>query len=79
MLKALGYLISTVSVVLLGVVAWKGAAEDPVMLAALIAGMALSVAGMAVRLVSHLRDKPRREAEAAAAARPGRKSNVRPF
>lgn len=63
MLKALGYLISTVSVVLLGVVAWKGAQDDPPMLAILIAGMALSVAGMGVRLISHLRDKTRRGEE----------------
>ncbi|MBL8553427.1 MAG: hypothetical protein JNL41_04050 [Phenylobacterium sp.] len=58
MLKACGYLFSTVSVVLLGLVAWDGAQDDPTLRGALIAGMALSVLGMAVRLVSHLRGKP---------------------
>lgn len=57
MLKACGYLISTASVLLLGIVAWDGAREDPRLLGALALGMALSVVGMAVRLVSHLRDK----------------------
>ena len=57
MLKACGYLISTVSVVLLGFVAWDAAKDDPALRWALGAGMALSVVGMAVRLVSHLRDR----------------------
>jgi len=52
-LKAGGYLTSTASVVLLGIPAFRSAAEDPAMLAALLAGMGLSVAGMALRWRSH--------------------------
>jgi len=57
MLKASGYLVSTVSVLLPGAVAWDGAKDDPALCWALIGGMVLSVAGMAIRLTSHLRDK----------------------
>jgi hypothetical protein len=52
-LKGLGYLISTLSVVLLGIVAWKGAKEELLLFAFLIAGMAASVAGMGLRWLSH--------------------------
>ena len=51
--KGLGYLVSTISVLLLGIVAWKGAREEPLLLACLIAGMAASVAGMGLRWISH--------------------------
>ncbi|HET9628099.1 MAG TPA: hypothetical protein VFP14_01310 [Novosphingobium sp.] len=48
-LKGGGYLTSTISVVLLGIPAMKSAMESPMMLASLLAGMSLSVAGMALR------------------------------
>lgn len=70
-LKGLGYLVSTVSVMLLGIVAWKGAKEAPWLLACLIAGMAASVAGMGLRWLSHRlseKEKQKIEAEAEAAA-----------
>ena len=51
--KAAGYATSTVSVLLLSAVAWKGAAEDPLLLACLIAGMAASIVGMELRWRSH--------------------------
>lgn len=51
--KGLGYLVSTISVILLGIVAWKGAREEPLLLACLIAGMIASVAGMTLRWISH--------------------------
>lgn len=57
MFKACGYLISTLSVALLGFVAWDGAKDDPALIGALLLGMFLSVVGMAVRFVSHLREK----------------------
>ena len=63
MLKTLGYLISTASVLLLGAVAWSSAAEHPPLLLALIAGMATSIAGMFLRWLSFLREqkaKPQR-------------------
>jgi membrane protein DedA with SNARE-associated domain len=67
--KGLGYLVSTISVVLLGIVAWKSASEDPWLLACLIAGMAASVLGMALRWISHRieqKEKERIEREARA-------------
>ena len=51
--KGLGYLVSTFSVILLGVVAWKGAKDDPLLLTCLIAGMLASVIGMGLRWLSH--------------------------
>jgi hypothetical protein len=62
-LKLLGYLVSCVSVICLGVVSWSGAKEKPLMLAVLIAGMGTSVVGMLLRFWSYAREK-RREAAA---------------
>ena len=52
-LKGFGYFVSTLSVILLGIVAWKSASEQPLMLACLIGGMAASVTGMGLRWTSH--------------------------
>jgi hypothetical protein len=60
--KGLGYLVSTLSVILLGVVAWKSAAERPAMLACLIGGMTLSILGMALRWASHRQDQKEKAA-----------------
>ena len=62
MLKAIGYGISTLSAVLLGVVAWDRAKHDPVLVIALLGGIALALAGMGFRLLAHIRerDKDRR-------------------
>ena len=66
-LKGLGYLVSTLSVILLGIVAWKGAREDPVLFTCLIAGMVASVAGMSLRWLSHrLSEKEKQAIEAKA-------------
>jgi hypothetical protein len=62
-LKLVGYLVSCVSVICLGIVSWSGAAEKPLMLALLIAGMATSIIGMLVRFWSYVRDKQREEAQ----------------
>lgn len=51
--KGLGYLVSTLSVTLLGIVAWKSASEQPLLFACLLLGMAASIAGMALRWISH--------------------------
>jgi len=56
-IKTLGYLVSTVSVILLGVVSWKSASADPMLMAALIGGMLASVIGMALRWFSYQLDK----------------------
>jgi hypothetical protein len=53
MFKGLGYLVSAISVVLLGIVSWKSASEQPLLFACLILGMAASIAGMALRWISH--------------------------
>ena len=53
MLKGLGYLTSTFSVVLLGTVALEAAEESPVLLACLLLGMISSIAGMLLRWRSH--------------------------
>ena len=71
MFKTSGYLVSTVSVILLAIVAWKGAKDDPLMVTLLILGALTSVTGMLFRWISFLRDekptdlsKPDREAPA---------------
>lgn len=62
-LKGGGYLISTASVALLGAVSWKSAAHEPLMLACLVLGMLLSIAGMMLRWRSHRLDQKQRERE----------------
>jgi hypothetical protein len=52
-LKGLGYLVSTLSVILLGVVSWKSASEQPLLFLCLVLGMLASVAGMSLRWISH--------------------------
>jgi len=58
-IKSLGYLVSTASVMLLGVVSWKSASSDPLMLACLIGGMTTSIIGMALRWSSYVIEKKR--------------------
>ena len=52
-LKGLGYLTSTLSVVLLGIVSLDAAEKHPLLLACLLLGMASSVGGMYLRWRSH--------------------------
>lgn len=56
LLKTLGYFVSAVSVLLLGVVAWGSVAEDPALRACLILGMVTSVLGMGLRWTSTFQD-----------------------
>jgi len=58
-LKSLGYLVSVVSVLMLGAVSWKSASEHPLMLACLIGGMTTSIIGMALRWSSYVIEKHR--------------------
>ena len=60
--KGLGYLISAVSVLLLGIVAWKSASEQPLLFLCLILGMIASVLGMALRWISHRIEQKEKEA-----------------
>lgn len=56
-LKGLGYLISSVSVLILGLVAWPGPNDPRWHGAAVILGMAFSIIGMGVRFMSHRQDR----------------------
>ena len=56
-LKGLGYLISTVSVGFLGVVAWPTPGEPAWKAWAVAIGMATSILGMSVRFLSHRKDR----------------------
>jgi len=69
-MKGLGYLVSTVSVLLLGLVAWPGPDEPRWKASVLVAGMAASVVGMFLRFLSHRRQERKlRHAESEAALR----------
>jgi hypothetical protein len=56
-LKFIGYFVSTISVLLLGAVAWPGPTEPQWKAIALMAGLATSIAGMSIRYLSHRQDK----------------------
>ncbi|WP_155772408.1 MULTISPECIES: hypothetical protein [Mesorhizobium] len=53
MLKGVGYLISTLSVVLLAIVSWKSASQSPLLVACLLGGAASSIAGMFCRWLTY--------------------------
>ena len=57
LIKTIGYAVSTLSVILLGIVSFKNASEHPLLLACLIAGAATSVIGMGLRWLSYQMDK----------------------
>lgn len=56
-MKGLGYLISTASVLLLGIVAWPGPGEPAWKQWALLGGILASIIGMFVRYLSHRKDR----------------------
>ena len=56
-LKGLGYFISTISVIFLGIVAWPGPNDPAWQGPVVLAGMALSIMGMGVRFISHRQDR----------------------
>jgi len=56
-LKGLGYLISTISVLFLGIAAWPKIGEPQWHAWAVAFGMATAILGMGVRFVSHRRDR----------------------
>jgi hypothetical protein len=72
MFKTCGYLVSTISVILLAIVAWKGAKDDPTLVGLLILGALTSVTGMGLRWISFLRDEKSRDLSA-----PGRADRAR--
>ncbi len=56
-LKTIGYIVSILSVLLLGMAAWQTAADNDFLRLCLIGGMAASVLGMLLRWISHLQDQ----------------------
>ncbi len=66
LLKTIGYLISTLSVALLGLVAWSTIPDDRALRFAVIAGVLASVTGMLMRWLSYQIDAREGEANASA-------------
>ena len=65
--KAAGYIVSILSVFFLGAVAWPKAGDPEWIAPALVGGMILSIVGMGLRYVAHLKQQKeikRAEAEA---------------
>ena len=62
-LKGLGYLVSTLSVLLLGILSWKSAREEPLLLLCLILGMLASIIGMCLRWLSHRLEQKKKPRE----------------
>lgn len=60
-IKTCGYLVSTLSVILLAIVAWPNASKEPMLAAALIAGAAASIAGMGLRWISYWIEERRKK------------------
>ena len=58
-IKTCGYIISTVSVALLGFVSWQSASKHTALLVCLILGMASSMAGMFLRWLSYVLEEHR--------------------
>jgi hypothetical protein len=69
-LKTCGYLVSTLSVFLLGIVSWKSASEQPLLAICLFGGMAASILGMFLRWLSHEADRKRKHGAVAQLASP---------
>ncbi|MBA1140636.1 hypothetical protein [Mesorhizobium neociceri] len=53
LLKGVGYLISTASVVLLAIVSWSSASQSPLLVACLLGGAAASIVGMFCRWLTY--------------------------
>lgn len=57
MVKHIGFLLSCISVVMLGIVGWKSASEQPVLFIFLLLGMATSVGGLCCRWYDYVQDR----------------------
>ena len=62
-IKATGYAISTLSVILLGFVSWQSAHSDPLLSLCLAAGVVTSIVGMGLRWLSYRVDETKNEAD----------------
>ena len=56
-MKSLGYLISVVSVIMLGTIAWPKPDEPRWKAVLLVCGMTASIVGMFLRFLSHRKEK----------------------
>lgn len=56
-IKTIGYAVSAISVILLGIVSWKAASADPLLLVCLLGGMTTSILGMGLRWISYRMEK----------------------
>ncbi len=56
-MKSLGYLISVISVLMLGTVAWPKSDEPRWKAAALVIGMTASIVGMLLRYLAHRKER----------------------
>lgn len=70
-IKTLGYGISILSVLLLGVVSWHSAREQPLLFACLLGGIATSILGMFLRWLSYEVEKRKKAQSYSKAARIG--------
>jgi hypothetical protein len=77
-IKTLGYLISSVSVLLLGLVAWQGLSDKPLLQVCLVLGMATSIVGMFCRWLSYQQRKKPPQSPATASQEYGSDGEVRP-
>ena len=59
LLKGIGYLISTVSVILLAVVSWQSASQNLLLTSCLLGGASLSIVGMFCRWLTYEIEKRR--------------------
>lgn len=55
-MKSFGYSISMLSVVLLAVPAWENSRDKPLLFLCLVAGIVISIIGMALRWIAHRRE-----------------------
>jgi hypothetical protein len=56
LVKSSGYLVSSVSVLLLGITSWKSANSNPALMFCLIGGVIASILGMVLRWISYQLD-----------------------
>jgi hypothetical protein len=77
MLKTIGYVVSSLSVVLLAVVSWKSAVEDPSLMLPLLAGVATSILGMLLRWISFARKEKGLKGDRGTPVRPPRPASGR--
>lgn len=70
MLKTLGYIVSTLSVILLATVAWDSTEDDSFLRACLVLGSLASIAGMGLRWLSFRADERPHQSERRTSAKP---------